>query len=170
MIPKSEFTHDLRIHGHKGDIFHGRAYFFGGFYYPDSFQSRIMTNDLFCIDLKTKVWGKLQSTIPDRHPPARKYHACAVVYNKFIVSGGKRKGKLILNDLWQFNLSTVHLFTGKHQWTQLDIETPKNPEEANSILMLHGHSMITVPKLPQHEKLSNTVQQANQVLCVRWGR
>jgi Galactose oxidase, central domain len=107
LIPTSDVKQELRIHGHKGDIFHDRAYFFGGYYYPDGSQSRIMTNDMFCIDLKTRAWGIQHSTIPDRHPSARKYHACAIAYNKFLVSGGKRKAKVILNDLWQFNLSRV---------------------------------------------------------------
>jgi hypothetical protein len=70
-----------------------------------------MTNDMFCIDLKTGVLSKPLMT-KDKMPRVRMKHASGVVGKKMVVTGGISKQRKTIQDLWLFSLGRC-LVTGR---------------------------------------------------------
>ena len=63
-----------------------------------------MTNDLFCIDLKTGVLSKPHIT-KEKVPRVRTKQASGVVGTKLVITGGMSKQLKMMGDLWLFSLS-----------------------------------------------------------------
>ena len=150
----------FKIYGHRGDVFEGNIYFFGGYVALGRTSVKSLTNDLYSYSLSTHEIRKQHLSEDERRPRSRIGHAAAVLMNIFVILGGRNEKYEYRNDAWMLTLRPrTNYKNERFGWSKLELLGPQCTKDTE-FAEVCNHTLTAVPKSPLFPVTSNTVRSS----------
>lgn len=158
----------FKIHGHRGDLFEGTIYFFGGYVSLGRSSVKFLSNDIYSYKLSNNEIIKEHLSEDERRPRPRIGHSAAVLMNIFVVVGGRNEKYDYRNDVWMLTLRPrANYQNERFGWSKLEVLGPQGAKDTE-FADVCGHTLTAVPKSPLFPKVGNTVGSITDSAAVFW--